>query len=145
MECKFNEDEIEDMVSTKIDGQEIPYEWFCYLGFVIQNNWEIDEDIYNRIRVGWMKWRGASGISCSWCIFWMLKEKFYRIIIRPAMLHDWKCWTIKKVHEIKLGVIEMRLLKWMDDKTRKDRLNNEYSRGAQIKDKVMDKDTRMLM
>ena len=89
-----------------------------------------------------MRWRGASGTLCGRHILGMLKEKFYRTVIKPAMLYDPKCWTMKKVHENKLGVIEMRLLKWIYDKTRKDRLSNEYSRGAvgiaQIKDKVME-------
>lgn len=29
----------------------------------------------------------------------MLKEKFYRIAVRPAMLYETGCWTMKKQHE----------------------------------------------
>ena len=36
-----------------------------YLGSIIEEGGDIDEDINHRIRVGWQKWKKASGILCD--------------------------------------------------------------------------------
>jgi len=66
-----------------------------------------------------MKWRGASRILCNSCKFG-----------RHAIFYGLECCTIKIVRETKLNVVEIRMLRWMYDKTRKDRLRNEYIREA---------------
>ena len=38
---------------------------FMYLGSIIQQNGDIDEDVNHRIRVGWQKWKCASGVLCD--------------------------------------------------------------------------------
>lgn len=50
--------------------------------------------------------------------------------VRPAMLYGSKCWAIKNVHENKLNVAEIRILKWICGKTRKVEVRNEYIREA---------------
>nr|XP_016433670.1 PREDICTED: uncharacterized protein LOC107760169 [Nicotiana tabacum] len=51
---------------VRLDSQVIPRrESFKYLGFVIQGNGEIDEDVTYRIGEGWMKWRIASSVLCD--------------------------------------------------------------------------------
>lgn len=50
-----------------------------------------------------------------------LKDKFYRSTIRTDMLHGVEGWAVKKKHVHEMSVAEMRMLKWMCGKTRKDR------------------------
>ena len=54
-----------------------------------------------------------------------LKGKFYRTAVRPAMLYGAKCWATKKQHVHKMGVAEMRMLRWMCGQTRLDKIRNE--------------------
>ena len=49
-----------------------------------------------------------------------LKEKFYRIKIRPAMTYETECWLIMWQHMYELDVVEMRMLRSMCGKTMKD-------------------------
>ena len=57
------------------------------------------------------------------------------------MLSGSKSWAIKKVHENKLSMVEVWMLRWMHGRTKDDRLRNVYFRwvvgAVQIKDKVM--------
>ena len=50
MECKFNKQRIRDYNIVTIDGQEIPMSsQFRYLGFIIQKDGEIDNDVNHGI------------------------------------------------------------------------------------------------
>lgn len=104
---------------------------YKYLGSMIQENGEIDEDVTHRIGVGWMKWRLASTILCDKKVPPKLKGKFYRVVVRPALLYGAECWPVKKAHIRKIKVAEMRVLRWMCGCTRKGRIRNEV-----IRDKV---------
>ena len=44
------------------------------------------------------------------------------------MLYDSKCWALKGQQEQKMGVVEMRMLRWMSGHTRKDKLQNNCIR-----------------
>nr|CAB3499326.1 unnamed protein product [Digitaria exilis] len=59
---------------------------FRYLGSMLQQDGDIDEDVKHRIAAGWMKWRQASGVLCDRRVPQKLKGKFYRTAVRPAML-----------------------------------------------------------
>ncbi|KAL5133260.1 hypothetical protein HKD37_03G006621 [Glycine soja] len=78
--------------------------------------------------VGWMKWRKASGVLCDAKVPIKLKGKFYRTAVRPAILYGTECWAVKSQHENKVGVAEMRMLRWMCGKTRQDKIRNEAIR-----------------
>jgi hypothetical protein len=80
---------------------------FWYLGSILQSEREIDEDISHRIRAEWVKWREASGVFCDKKVPNKLKGKFYRTVIRPAMIYDAECWAIKGQHIQKMSVAEM--------------------------------------
>jgi hypothetical protein len=62
---------------------------------MLQSDGEIDEDINHRIRVGWVKWRQASGILYDEKDPNKLKGKLYRTTIRPTMMYGAECWAIK--------------------------------------------------
>ncbi|XP_047267470.1 uncharacterized protein LOC107869169 [Capsicum annuum] len=97
----------------------------------LEENGEIDDDVTHRIGVGWMKWRLASGILCNKKVPPKLKGKFYRVVVRPALLYGVECWYVRKTHIQKMKVTEMRMLQQMYGCTRKDRIRNEV-----IRDKV---------
>ncbi|KAM3283029.1 hypothetical protein P3S67_026674 [Capsicum chacoense] len=101
---------------------------FKYLGSVIQGNGEIDEDVSHRIGAGWMKWKLASGVLCDKKVPPKLKGKFYRVVVRPAMLYGAECWPVKNSHIQKMKVAEMRMLRWMCGLTTGDRVRNETIR-----------------
>ncbi|KAL5134644.1 hypothetical protein HKD37_03G007756 [Glycine soja] len=89
---------------------------------------EIEGDVNHRIQAGWMKWRKASGVLCDAKVLIKLKGKFYRTAVRPAILYGTECWAVKSQHENKVGVAEMRMLRWMCGKTRQDKIRNEAIR-----------------
>ena len=97
---------------------------FKYLGSVIQSNGEIDGDVTNRIQVGWLKWRAATGVLCDKMLQRRLKGKFYRVAIRPPLLYGTECWPVKKIFEQRMEVTEMRMLRWMCSNTMMDRIRN---------------------
>ncbi|KAG5631502.1 hypothetical protein H5410_003219 [Solanum commersonii] len=65
---------------------------------VIQGSGDIDDDVTHRIGVAWMKWRLASGVLCDKKIPPRLKGKFYRVVVRPALLYGVECWPVKNAH-----------------------------------------------
>ncbi|RZB67484.1 putative leucine-rich repeat receptor-like protein kinase isoform B [Glycine soja] len=95
---------------------------------VFGDDGEIEGDVNHRIQAGWMKWRKASGVLCDAKVPIKLKGKFYRTAVRPAILYGTECWTVKSQHENKVGVAEMRMLRWMCGKTRQDKIRNEAIR-----------------
>ncbi|XP_060182381.1 uncharacterized protein LOC132612053 [Lycium barbarum] len=92
LECKFsNESEVEDE-DVQLDTQVIPKkESFKYLGSIIQGIGEIDDDVTHRIGAGWMKWKLASGVLCDRKVTPILKGKFYKAVVRLAMLYGMEC------------------------------------------------------
>ncbi|KAL5189467.1 Enoyl-CoA hydratase 2, peroxisomal [Glycine soja] len=107
MECKFNK-------RRRVSNSE--------------DDGEIEGDVNHRIQAGWMKWRKASGVLCDAKVSIKLKGKFYRTAVRPAILYGTECWAVKSQHENKVGVAEMRMLRWMCGKTRQDKIRNEAIR-----------------
>jgi hypothetical protein len=97
---------------------------FRYLGSMLQNEGEIDEDVSHKIRARWVKWRQASGVICDKKVPNKLKGKFYRTVIRLAMLYGAECWAIKGQHFQKMSVAEIRMLRWICGHTRRDRIRN---------------------
>ena len=56
------------------------------------------------------------------------------------MLYGAECWAVKNQFVHKMNVAEMRMLRWMSGKTRKDKIRNEVIRAnlkvKQISDKM---------
>jgi len=81
-----------------IDGLSIPkVKKFKYLSSIVQQNGEIDEDINQRIKVGWQKWKQATGVLCDKRMPVRLKGKVYRTVVRPAVLYGSEYWPIKRL------------------------------------------------
>ncbi|KAF3647890.1 putative cadmium/zinc-transporting ATPase HMA2-like [Capsicum annuum] len=75
-----------------------------------------------------MKWKLASGVLCDKKVPPKLKGKFYRVVVRPALLYGAECWPVKNSHTQRMKVAEMRMLRWMCGLTRRDRARNETIR-----------------
>ena len=84
---------------------------FKYLSSIIQQNGDIDEDISHRIRVGWQKWKLASGVLCDKRVPMGLKGKVHRMVVRPAVLYGSECWPLKKTQVQRLMAAEMRMVR----------------------------------
>jgi hypothetical protein len=122
MMCDFSMTGHEDGV-VSLDGQVVAKkETFRYLGSMLQKDGDIDEDVRHKISAGWLKWRQASVVLCDKKVPQKLKGKFYRMTIRPAMLYDAKCWPTKRRHVQQPSVAEMRMLRWICEHTRRDRV-----------------------
>ena len=131
MECKFSQNRSRNEGVVKIDNQDIPQsDHFRYLGSIMHKEGDIVDDVAHRIKTGWLKWRGAFGVLCDKRIPLKLKGKFYKTAIRLAMLYGAECWATNKQQVHKMSVAEMRMLRWMSGKTRKDKIRNEFIRGS---------------
>ena len=57
-----------------------------------------------------------------------LRNKLYKTFVRPAMVYGSECLALRKQEEHRLHTIEMKMLRWSQGKTRKDRIKNETIR-----------------
>jgi len=102
MECNFSKRRSGSTLEVKVGDHIIPQVTrFKYLGSIVQNDGEIEADVNHRIQVGWLKWRSALDVLCNKKVPLKLKGKFYRTIVRPAMLYGTECWAVKSQHESK--------------------------------------------
>ena len=103
---------------------------FKYLGATLTENGDLDAEMTHRIQSGWKNWKRISGILCNRRISLRVTGKVYKTVVRPAMLYGAEAWAVKKPHEKKLDVAEMRMLRWMRGVTKMDRIRNERIRGT---------------
>ena len=59
-----------------------------------------------------------------------IKGKVYKMTVRPAMVYGAETWAVKKAHEKKMEVAEMKMLRWMGVVTRLDKIRNQKIRGS---------------
>ncbi|KAH1261328.1 Craniofacial development protein 2 [Glycine max] len=76
----------------------------------------------------WEGWCGQSQGSANDMWNKMSQEIIKVAKETPAILYGTKCWAVKSQHENKVGVAEMRMLRWMCGKTRQDKIRNEAIR-----------------
>ena len=103
---------------------------FKYLGATLAENGDLDAEMTHRIQSGWKNWKRISEILCDRRISLRVKGKVYKTVVRPAMMYGAETWAVKKAHEKKLDVAEMRILRWMSGVTKMDRIRNERIRGT---------------
>ena len=72
-----------------------------------------------------MKWKQLTGVLCDKKVPIKLKDKVYKTVIKPTMTYGAECWAIRKKYENRLLVAEMRMLRWIRGKTRKDHVRNQ--------------------
>nr|QQJ42582.1 chitinase 6-2 [Sogatella furcifera] len=118
-------------------------EKFKYLGSTICKDGELDNEIAHRVNTAWINWRKMTGILCDRKINEKLKGKIYKTVVRPALMYGAETWAVKKAHEHRLEVTEMKMLRWSCGLTRRDRIRNEIIRNkmkvTEISRKVQEK------
>ena len=72
-----------------------------------------------------MKWKQLTGVLCDKKVPIKLKDKVYKTVIKPTMTYGAECWAVRKKDENRLHVAEMRMLRWIRGKTRKDHVRNQ--------------------
>ena len=97
---------------------------FKYLGSIFDSNGRAERNINNRVKLAWMKWKQLTGVLCDKKVPIKLKDKVYKTVIKPTMTYGADCWEIRKKDENRLHVAEMRMLRWISGKTRKDHVRN---------------------
>ncbi|KAI5715312.1 hypothetical protein M8J77_013954 [Diaphorina citri] len=102
---------------------------FKYLGSTVSKSGDLDSEIEHRVNVAWMSWKRMSGILCDRRMSLRMKSKIYKTVVRPAMMYGSETWPMKKAHEHRLEVAEMRMLRWSCGVTRLDRIRNEVIRN----------------
>ena len=58
-----------------------------------------------------------------------LKNKLYKSVIRPTLIYGSECWALHKAEQQKMHTTEMKMLRWIQGKTRKDRIRNDKFRS----------------
>nr|XP_009606638.1 uncharacterized protein LOC104100961 [Nicotiana tomentosiformis] len=111
LECKFSVGIQEAKMDVKLDTQVIPErDSFKYLGSIIQSNGEIDEDVTHRM--GWLKWRLDFGVLSDRNVPPRLKGKFYKAVVRPAMLYGAEKYNIRNAYirnKVDVAPVEQKL------------------------------------
>ena len=116
---------------VKILGEEVErVTLFKYLGTSIEEEAWMESEIAKRVGAGWMNGKKCSGVLCDMRRPVKLKGKFYRTVVRPAMLYGAETWATTKRHESRIDVNEIRMLRWMCGVTRNDKIRNEHIRGT---------------
>ena len=114
-----------DIEATKVEKVET----FKYLGSIIMENGDLKEEVTHRVQVGRNNWKKVSGVLCDRKINARMKGRVYGTVVRPALQYRTETWPSKKVHEKRLDVAEMRMLRWMCGVTKKEKIRNERIRG----------------
>ncbi|KAI5090197.1 hypothetical protein C0J45_20332, partial [Silurus meridionalis] len=113
-------------------------EEFRYLGSTVQSNGECVREVKKRVQAGWSGWRRViAGEICDRRVSARGKGKFYRTVVRPAMLYGlclccMVVWTValSKRQEVELEVAELKMLRFSLGVTRMDKIRNEFIRGT---------------
>ena len=66
-----------------------------------------------------MQQRERFGGICDKKVPDVLNNKIYKTAIRPAMTYCEECWAIRKCEQNQMNTTEMKMLKWIQGKTRK--------------------------
>ena len=91
------------------------------------------QDVDGRLKVAWSRWRDLSGVIYDTKVPMKLKSKLYKTVVRPAVVYGSECWALRQQEEQRLHTTEMKMLRWSQGKTRKDRIKNETIRGIIVR------------
>ena len=97
---------------------------FKYLGLIFNSHGGAESDINNRACLDEME---AADGRAMWQKKMPIKrkDKVYKTVIKPTLIYGAECWAVRKKDENIFHVAEMRMLRWIRDKTRKDHVKNQ--------------------
>ena len=101
-----------------------------YLGSTSAEDGELDAEVTHRVQSGWKNWKRVSVVLCDRRMNVKIKGKVYRTVVGPALMYGAETWALKKAQEKKLEVAEIRMLRWMCEVTKLDKIRNERIRGT---------------
>ena len=116
----------------RLEGEEVKrVKTFKYLGSTLADDGKLDTEVNHRVQSGLRNWKKVSGVLCDRRMKVKIKGKVYKTIVRPAMVYGAETWAVKKAHEKKMEVANMKILqRWMCGVTRLDKIRNEKIRGS---------------
>ncbi|XP_064098055.1 uncharacterized protein LOC135209277 [Macrobrachium nipponense] len=76
---------------------------FKYLGSVIDNEWNMEEEIKNQIQCGWNKWGKVYVVICDRKVPIRFKGRVHKAGVRPAMPYELEEATTKENRRQNLG------------------------------------------
>lgn len=103
--------------------------YFKYFGWVPENDGSINKNVTHRIQADQTKWIRISGVLCDRKTPLKVKGKFYRTIIRLVMLYRSECSSVKYPYEQKMRFGEIRMLRWMCEFPRLNKIRDECIQG----------------
>ena len=99
-----------------------------YLGSIFDSNGGAESNIHKRVKLADEM---EAAVLCDKKVPIKLKDKVYKTVIKPTMAYGAECWWVRKKDEnIILQVAEMRILRWIRGKTRKDHVRNQVIQEA---------------
>lgn len=138
--CPFNDPQAPSP-DLMLDTVVLPHcKSFKYLGGIVNQNCDCDEDVNHRTSVAWLKWRDHSSMFCDPKLPPKLKGRLYTSVVRPAMTYGATTWSLLRKHENKLTATEMKMLRMSSGVTKLDHIKSEHIRGSlQVKNAVVEK------
>ena len=131
---------VDDGEELKLQGEKVKRaKNFKYLGSTVNNDGRCEEEVRRRIQAGWMSCRMVSGVLCDRKLSAKVKGKMYKSVVRPTMLYGMETVAVTEKQIGKMEVAELKMVRWALGVTRKDKIRNEYMRGAAKIAKLGDK------
>ena len=103
---------------------------FKYLGSTVQESGGCEREVKKRVQAGWKGWRRVSGVICDRRLPARVKGKVYSLVVRPAMVYGLERVAVTKKQVEKMGVVEIKMLRFAMGVTRKDKIRNEHIRST---------------
>lgn len=80
-----------------------------HLGSYVVEDGSLDQELDHRIQSDWKYWRMAKRTLCDRKVSTRAKGKLYMAVVRSTLLYGAETWPLKRAHERKLEVVEMRM------------------------------------
>ena len=120
-----------DDETVKMDDIKVPrVNEFKYLRSTVQESGGCEKEVKKRVQTGWNGWRRVSGVIYDRSLPARVKGKLYSSVVRPAMVYGLETVAVTKKQVEEMEVAEMKMLRFAMGVTRKDKIRNEYIRGA---------------
>ena len=120
-----------DDETVKIDDTKVPrVKEFKYLGSTVQESGGCEKEIKKKVQAEWNVWRRVLGVICHKRLPARVKGKVYSSVVRPAMVYGLEAVAVIKKQAKKMGVAEMKMLRFAMGVKRKDKITNEYIRST---------------
>uniref|UniRef100_A0A183GI64 LORF2 protein n=1 Tax=Heligmosomoides polygyrus TaxID=6339 RepID=A0A183GI64_HELPZ len=121
--------DVTESSSIKVNGIELPRtSVFKYLGSAIAYDGKLMVEVNSRVSAAWSKWCSLTGVLCYRKVPERLKSMIYRAVVRPVAMYGAECWPATKEVEMRLSVMETKMLCWTTGVTRMDRIRNDAIR-----------------